>query len=120
MDHLYHPKLDESPFLSLHDALVFRGLIGLANWLITIGQPDIHYMTNALSCFDMAPREGHLTAMKLVFGYLRRYPAGKILINPEPCDWSTYTTQDYNWTKSYPSATEELPPDMLAPKGRPT
>jgi len=119
MDHLYHPEPDESPFLSHQDSSVYRGLIGLADWLITIGQPDIHYVTNALSWFAMAPREGHLTAMKRVFGYLKWYPSGKVLIDPEPCNWSTYATQDYDWTKSYPNATEELPPDMLSPKGRP-
>jgi len=119
MDHMYHPKMDESPFLSSQDASVFRGSIGSANWLITIGQLDIHYATNALSRFAMAPREGHLTAVKRVFGYLKCYPTRKIMIDPKPWDQSTYKPQEHNWTEAYPNATEELPPDMVTPMGKP-
>ena len=29
----------------------------------------------------MAPREGHLHAMKRVFGYLKKFPKGKIVVD---------------------------------------
>jgi len=119
MDHTYHPEMDDSTFLSSQDASVFRGLIGSANWLITIGRLDIHYATNALSRFAMAPREGHLIAVKRIFGYLKRYPTGKILIDPEPRDWSMFKPQEHDWMEAYPNATEELLPDMVPPMGKP-
>ena len=45
----YHPELDTTPLLSPYDASIYRGLIGSANWLITLGRFDIHYATNTLS-----------------------------------------------------------------------
>jgi len=63
MEQEYHPELDESTPLNAKDAS--------ANWIITIGHFDIHYATNALAQFAMAPCEGHLQALKHVFGYLK-------------------------------------------------
>jgi len=119
MDHAYHPEMDESAFLNKQDASIYCGLISSASWLITIGWMDIHYATNTLSRFAMAPREGHMQAMKRVFRYLKRYPSGKVLIDPKFRDWSGFETQQYNWTEAYPNTTEELPPGMLVPKGKP-
>jgi len=93
-------------------------MIGSANWTITIRRSDINYAVNALSRFSMAPREGHLTAMKRVFGYLKRYPGGKILIDPEFRDWKNFHSEDYSWLEAYPHAVEEVPNDMPEPKGR--
>jgi hypothetical protein len=59
-----HPELDDSPFLNSGEASKFRTLNGSANWMITLGRFDIHYAIQALSHFDMAPRQGHLLAMK--------------------------------------------------------
>jgi hypothetical protein len=36
----------------------------------------------------MAPREGHLIALKYLFGYFRKHPDGQILIDPNPIDHS--------------------------------
>jgi Reverse transcriptase (RNA-dependent DNA polymerase) len=71
MEEQYHPELDESDFLTAKETSLFRGLIGSANWMITLGRFDIHYAVNTLSRFSMAPRQTHLQAMIRVFGYLK-------------------------------------------------
>ena len=91
----YHPKLDTTPLLSLHEASIYWGLIGSANWLITLGRFDIHYATNTLSRFGMAPYEGHFKAIKRVFSYLKKNPSRKILIDPGPHSLPTHEKQDY-------------------------
>jgi len=55
MDSNYHPELDKSALLNGQQASIFRGLVGSANWAVTIGRYDINYAVNALSRFAMAP-----------------------------------------------------------------
>jgi hypothetical protein len=57
-------------------------MIGSANWVITLGRLDITYATNTVAKYSMAPREGHLIALKRLFGYLRKHPDGQILRRP--------------------------------------
>jgi hypothetical protein len=119
MDSSYHPETDDSPPLGDHDHFVFRGLVRSANWVITLGRFDVYYATNALSRFSMAPREGHLNAMKRVFGYLKKFSAGKIMVDASYPDHSKYETIDHEWGERYPDAEEEIPPDIPEPKGKP-
>jgi len=84
----YHPELDLTPLMDAKHASLYRALIGSANWLITLGRFNIHYATNALSQFAMALQEGHLEAMKQVFGYLKKYHKGRIIIDPNWMDWT--------------------------------
>jgi hypothetical protein len=86
--------------------------------MITLGRFDIHYATNTLSRYSMAPRQGHLIAILRVFGYLKRFPGGQLLVDPSMPDHSQYDTPDYSWTEFYPDATEEMPDHMPKPLGR--
>jgi hypothetical protein len=63
MEEQYHPELDESDLLTTKECSVYRGLIGSANWMITLGRFDIHYAVNTMSRFIKAPRQTHLQAM---------------------------------------------------------
>ena len=117
-----HPELDDSPFLDATDHAKFRSLVGCANWLITLGRFDIAYATNSLSRFSMQPRQGHLNAMVRIFGYLKKWKKGKIMIDPCYPDHSNFETKEYDqWHEFYPDAEEELPDarDMPTPKGPP-
>ena len=60
----YHPETDDTPLLDARGGSLYRGLIASANWAITLGHFDIQYVTQTLSRYSMAPREGHLHAMK--------------------------------------------------------
>jgi len=116
----YHPELDTTPLMDEHNASLYRALIGLANWLIMLGRLDMHYSTNALSRYAMAPCEGHLEAMKQVFSYLKKFHKGRIIIDPTWMDWSKYKmTQEHSWEEIYPNTKEEIPNNMPEPRGVP-
>jgi len=116
----YHPELDMSPLIEAQNASLYHTLIGSANWLITLGRLDIHYVANTMAWFVMAPHEGHMTAMKHAFGYLKKYHKGQLTIDPHFMDWISYNQGlQHLWQEIYPNTKEELPHDMLNPKGKP-
>ena len=122
MSETSHPELDDSPILSPERHAKFRSLVGCANWFITLGRFDIAYATNSYSRFNMQPREGHLNGMIRVFGYLKKFSKGKILIDPMYPDHSLFNTKTYDqWKEFYPDAEEEIPNerDTPPPKGNP-
>jgi hypothetical protein len=119
MEQNYHPETDTSDFLDPKNASVYRGMIGSANWMITLGRFDVNYAVNTMSRFSMAPREGHLKAMHRLFGYLKAHPMGRLLIDPTEPDHDKYDVSDNAWTEFYPDVEEELPGDMPVPKGKP-
>jgi hypothetical protein len=54
-----------------------------------------------------------MDAMKRVFGYLKKFPKGRIVIDPGYQDNSKYHVTDYeNWKEFYPNAEEQLPDHM--------
>ncbi len=68
----------------------------------------------------MQPRTGHIEAAIRVFGYLKKFIKGQILIDPVIPDMSHLNMVDCdNWKEFYPDLEEELPYDMLKPKGKP-
>jgi hypothetical protein len=119
MTEYYYPELDESDYLTAKEHSIYRGLIGSATWIVTLGRMDIHYAVNTLSRFSMAPRQSHLTAMIRVFGYLKQHTDFQITADPSAD--TRITVQDghidHSWTEFYPEAQEELPPDMPTPLG---
>jgi hypothetical protein len=119
MEEQYHPKLDESEFLTPAECSLYRGLIGSANWMITLGRFDIHYAVNTLSRFSMEPRTTHLQAMLSVFGYLKKFPDGQITVDPTHTTRTTLPleTATHNWQNFYRGMIEALPPGMPEPLG---
>lgn len=119
MSEEYHPEIDESPLLDASDISVYRGLIGSANWMITLGRFDIAYAVVSLARYSPAPRKGHMEAMKRVFGYIKEHPQGRILI-----DSSKHIVEieeqnpDNEWIEFYPDAEEEIPSKFPEPKGK--
>ncbi len=114
----YHSEEDDSPLLGPKDSSLYHGMLGSANWAVTLGRFDCAFAVNNLARYSMAPREGHLQAMMHVFGYLKKFRKGKLLIDPSKPDHSAYEVQEHNWSEMYPDAEEELPPDMPKPKGK--
>lgn len=54
-----------------------------------------------------------------MFGYLKKFPKGKIIVDPSYRDHSDITVKDYeNWKDFYPDAEEEMPHDMPESFGR--
>jgi hypothetical protein len=66
----------------------------------------------------MAPRQGHLDGMIRVFGYLKKFPKGTIIIDPKYPNHSQFDIADYDqWKEFYPDAEEEIPDPRPKPKG---
>ena len=60
-----------------------------------------------------------MAAMKRVFGYLKKFPKERIVVDSSFPDHSRYKTVDHtNWTEFYPDAEEQLPHNMPSPKGK--
>ena len=54
-----------------------------------------------------------------VFGYLDSHPEGRIVIDPNFHDRSLYNpAKCKNWDEMYPDAQEDVPRDILVPKGK--
>ena len=118
MDPNYHPEMDETPELDSHHASTHRAFIGSGNWLVALGRIDIAYTVNTLARFSMKPRWGHLKAAFRLFGYLRKNPKQRIIIDPNLPDWSSFdTTECDTWKEFYPEAQEDLPDNVPVAKG---
>ena len=119
MSDLAHPELDDTPLLDAVQHSKFRSLVGCANWLITLGRFDIAYAVNSYSRFSMQPREGHLKGMIRVFGYIKKYNKGKIMIDPNYPPHASFDCPEYDqWREFYPDAEEILPDNMPSVKGK--
>jgi len=120
MDENYHAEMDTSELCIPDDISKFRSLIGSANWIIILGRFDIQYAVTTLAKYSLAPRYGHLRAMKRVFGYLRKFHKGKILIDVADPKFENgvQMTTGQTWKEMYPDAIEDIPSDIPEPMGR--
>ena len=93
-------------------------MVGSLNWVITLGRFDIQYAVSTMARYNGAPRSGHLKALIRVFGYLKKFDKGRLLIDPTLPEHENYPYDDLNtWQDLYPDAVEETPPDAPTPKG---
>ena len=121
MDPDYHPELDETDFIETVEISKYRMLTGSAQWAITLGRVDIIYATSMLSRYNNAPREGHVLAMKKLFGYLKGHQKGKLIFDTSKLDTSNAKLFDCSeWKQIYgDNLVEDLPADMPKPKMKP-
>ena len=116
MAEAYHLELEESPILESEEHTLFPALLCSANWMVTLGRFDIAYVCNSLSQLLIAPQKGHLDEMYCVFGYLKKFPNEKVIIDPNPLTFPDLKFEEYDWTQFYPDTTKKLPPNMPEPK----
>jgi len=94
-------------------------MVGSLNWVVTLGQFDVHYATQTMARYNMVPRQGHFETMKRIFGYLKHHAKMQIVYDTELPGHMDYQAVTYNWFEHYEHCTEELPHDMPMPKGNP-
>ena len=70
--------MDNSSLLKEPDIKIYKSLIGVLKWGITLGQFDISIVVMVMSSFCIAPRKRYMKRLKTVFGYLRKYPGRAI------------------------------------------
>ena len=114
-----HPELDDTTLLSDDKHRKFQMLIGMLNWVVTIGRFDVAHATMSLSRFSACPRKGHLERVLKVFGYLKRRPNRRIVVDSRSPDFSGFEedfSKDYASIlgEDYPEASEEV--DCNLPK----
>ena len=109
-----HPEMDTSPLLGLADHRKFQMLLGMLQWLVTIGRPDLGPVVSSLNRFGACPREYHLELAVRVFGYSKTCPDEQIAIDSRPMifkrDELDYTVLIPDFLKDYPEASEEMDP----------
>ena len=80
----FHPELDKSPLLELQEHRQFQALLGMLQWLHTIGRPELGPLLATLNCFGAAPQRGDLNLAIRSFGYLKFSKGRKIAIDSGP------------------------------------
>ena len=78
-------------------------LVRSANWVVILGRFDVIYAVCSMSQFNQVPREGHLKAMLHVFGYLKGYAKGQILVDPALPQIKGDPVKQ-NWGELYPDS----------------
>jgi hypothetical protein len=68
MTHGDHPETDDNKVLGDDDHHKFQMLIGILNWIVTIGRLDVTYATMSLLRLSACPRRGYLERTLNVFG----------------------------------------------------
>jgi hypothetical protein len=120
MDPKYHPELDDSSHLSEDMHAKYRMMVGTLNWLVTLGRWDVHYAAQTFARYSQAPRQGHIDALRRVFGYLKHFPKRSTIYDARmPTHRDDLVTKYDGWKEMYPDAKEEMPPGMPEPKGNP-
>jgi Reverse transcriptase (RNA-dependent DNA polymerase) len=114
-----HPELDESELLDDSGHRKYQMLIGILNWIVTIGRFDVTFATMSLSRFTSCPRKGHLDRALKIFGYLKRKPNRRICVDSSDPKYSGFESEfskDYTQilADEYPDSSEEI--DSRVPK----
>ena len=116
-----HPELDVSPLLADVGIRKYQMLIGMAQWAVTIGRLDIAFAVSSLSRFSSAPREHHLELALHVFGYLKKNPNRRIVLDSRPLliDAELRKTSFHpDFLDDYPDAYEDIASDFPRAYGR--
>jgi hypothetical protein len=116
----YHPKINTSDLLVALCIKFDQSIIGVLQWLVTLGHFDIHVCVAYLSTYCCAPCQGHLSRPKYLYGYLRCNPSGDARFRVKiPNHEGMATPVQYDWSSSvYGNVTEELPPDHPIPRDK--
>lgn len=116
-----HPELDESTMLSDMGIRKYQMLIGMAQWAVTIGRLDITFAVSSLSRFSAAPREHHLELAYYLFGYLKKNPNRRIVVDSRPLlvDAELRSASFHpDFLEDYPDAHEDVSTDFPPCYGR--
>ena len=80
---------------------------------MNLGIIDICCAAMIIESFRAIPREGHLTILKNICGYLNGYKESFITCKTKIPDYSMYKMVKYDWGEVYDNSVEELPQTYL-------
>ena len=76
-----HHEMDTLEFLDDDGHLYYQMPVGMLNWIVGIGRFDMAYATSSLTRCTYCPRKGNLGHALWVFGYLKKYPNKRIVVD---------------------------------------
>ena len=108
-----HPEMDTSELLNDDGHRKYQMLVGMLNWVVTIGRFDIAHATSSMSRFSSCPRKGHLDRLLRIFGYLKKRNNRRYVVdsrNPIFHGGEDEFGRDYakEFQGEYPDAVEEI------------
>jgi hypothetical protein len=105
-----HLEEDSTPLLNNILHREYQSLIGMLQWAVMLCRVDICYTVSSMSRFYAVPREGHLTRVLRIWGYLKKYPDRAISINnTSPEDEEEITQKTIiDFASQYSYAKEEV------------
>jgi hypothetical protein len=112
-----HPEEDETPLLDNKYHRQYKSLIGMAQWLVTLGRIDICYAVSSMSRFCAAPREGHYKRVLQLWGYLKKYPDKAVAIDAREPIFDPMEPEDFepDFEDQYRYASEDIDPMFPEP-----
>jgi len=125
MDPDASPELDESELLDQEGRANYLSLVGMLQWLVTIGRYDIMCAVMTMARYRVAPRKGHMELVKRIFGYLRAFSDLSIKFRTGIPDYERkISSKDEDierkaWKAIYQDAAEEIPANTPEPLGAP-
>jgi hypothetical protein len=94
----------------------YQQQIGVLQWLVELGRINICTEVSMLAAFAAAPRMGHFKAMIHIFSFLSHNPRCRLVFDDSYVPLQP--GRKYDWSAFYPNATELLPPNAPAPRGK--
>lgn len=115
----YHPELNVTPYLQDEDINFYQSQISILCWMVELGRVDIYINVAILSSILAPPREGHLEAIYLIYGYLKSHNRSNMVFDPSYVNWRSEDFQIYSWEDFYKDASEDIPTNAPVPRGKP-
>jgi hypothetical protein len=94
----FNPELDTSELCTTEQITQYQSMIGTLQWIVTIGRFDINTAVMTMSVFHIAPRVGHLSRLKRIYGYLLKMKHASIRVRTEEPDFSDLPDHVHDWT----------------------
>jgi Reverse transcriptase (RNA-dependent DNA polymerase) len=95
------PKMDSTVEHDRKGRAKYQSLIGILQWIVTLGRLDIACAVMNMSRFRTAPREGHLLLLGNVFGYLQKHPDGALRFKMGTPEYERrFTTKENDWERT--------------------
>ena len=115
-----HPEIDTTDLLDAEGIKHYQSLIGILQWLVTLGRLDIATAVMTMSSFRTAPRVGHLNRLKRMFGYVVKMKHATSRFRVTSPDHSQHPIGQYDWEKTfYGNAKEVIAVNCPKPMGPP-
>jgi hypothetical protein len=86
---------------------------------VELGRINIHFSVAVMAQYLVQPRKGHLDQLFHIFVYLNAHQCSRIIMDDSPPQFDEMQLVKADWSKFYPDAEEEIPPNAPEPRGNP-